>query len=561
VSETYISPIVWCLDTQLKQHVRLGRVMMFNLASRATAISSQIMRRFLPSPREAVVGRYFNGARKPSISSSDVVLVQCVEDLYYFGVFGQIISSLRERRSIQVEQFVLRSFQVGESRSLMVFLAYRLFNRLLGSKWVRLYSSFCDGVGYRSTGIQSPIGDVIDLCRAFASWRCLTTKDALISLVIDDVPVGDLVNDTFLRFKPAPTVNLVDFYLWFVIWQAYRDVRRARKYFARVRPKLYLTSYSTYIQHGIAVRVALQAGVKVFSFGNYQEFVKELSVNDWFHTKNPDSYADGFSKLENPQQKLLEAESALTARLSGTIDTAFGYMRKSAYAASDEPVPAVLGAFVIFLHDFYDSPHIYRDMVFPDFWKWICFTIEILEKSNARFFIKPHPNQVDLSKGVLSELKCRYPNLAIMSSNVTNKQLVDAGMACAVTVYGTVAHETAYMGVPTIACAHHPYINFGFCQTAKTKTEYADLLINHAGIKFDKPKMRRESLAFHYMHNLNLSAEEKLLMNAVAKFRSGCSRPEVGGHELVELLETISTLDAFEKSVTRIGFNSDMQLL
>lgn len=519
------------------------------------------VKKLLSDSQQATLAEYVRGIRRKAESPKVAVLVQCVEDLYYFGLFGQIASALHERQSVRVEQYVLRSLRVGEAKSFLTFIVSRLFiNPLHSFKWVRLYESFCDGVGYRSTSLH-PIGDVVDICRAWKCWRNLTDKESLIWMRIDGIVVGDLINDSFLRFKPAPTVDLKDTYLLILLWQAYRDVRRAKGYFAHTKPKLYLTSYSTYIQHGIPVRVALQNGVKVFSFGNLQEFTKELTLQDWVQTKNPNDYAKEFLMLDRQEERLALAEMALSTRLSGGVDSATSYMKKSAYMGLGKPVPDVRGAIVIFLHDFYDSPHVYRGMVFPDFWEWVCFTIETLKSANISFFMKPHPNQISLSDSVLSELKRSYPGLSMISSGITNKQLAEAGMSCAVTVYGTVAHEMAYMGVPTIACAHHPHIKFDFCQTAKSKTEYADLLINYTNIKFDKLKMRRESLAFYYMHNLNLSTEEKLLMNAVAKFRNGCSRSEVEGHELVELLETISTLDAFEKSVTKMGLNSDVQLL
>ncbi len=502
--------------------------------------------------RESEIYRYFSRVRHQP-SSADIVLVQCVEDLYYFGLFGQIISSLRERRSVRVEQFVLKSLRVGESSSFINFFAYRFANVLLGQKWIGLYNSFCDGIGYCSTGLHFPLGDIVDFYRAFVCWRRLTTRDSLIALVIDDVPVGDLVNDSFLRFKPAATVDLADFYLCLVIWQAYRDVRRARKYFTFVKPKLYLTSYTTYVQHGIAVRVALQCGVKVFSFCNYQELAKKLSYTDWVHTKNPDDYADNFSKLEHQEQRLVEADVALTLRMAGINDNAIAYMKKSAYAESVESIPDVRGALVIFLHDFFDSPHVYRDMVFPDFWEWVCFTIETLQKANTRFFIKPHPNQTDRSVGVLNQLKQLYPNVSIISSNISNKQLVQAGLACAVTVYGTVAHEMAYLGVPTIACARHPHVNFDFCQTAKNKQDYARLLSESTDIKLDKVVMRQQSLVFYYMHNLNLSAEEKSLWKTIFNFLNYCINPASKEQSPEKLLNCIAKHPEFNIYISKLS--------
>lgn len=477
-----------------------------------------------------------------------VVLVQCVEDIFYYGLFGQIITSLHERQAVHVDQYVLRSLNVGESASIWTFLKSRLVVNVLHSrKWVRLYRVYCDDVGFRNAAI-SPVSDVVDFYYAWQSWRKCTDKAVLINLEINGVVVGDLVNDSFLRFKPAPTVKLSDRYLLILLWQAHRDTRRAKAYFQNVRPAVYLTSYSTYIQHGIPVRVALQFGTRVFAFGNYQEFAKELKLEDNVHTKNPDAYADEFAACNDQMGKLAVAENAMSARMSGAIDGATAYMKKSAYAETGEKVPDVRGAVVVFLHDFYDSPHVYRNMVFPDFWEWICFTIDTLQCANIPFFIKPHPNQINLSNGVLDELKDLYPSVPILSSTITNKQLTEAGMLCAVTVYGTVAHEMAYLGVPTIASAHHPHISFDFCRTAKTKGEYATLLQECTKLSVDKVSMREQSLAFYYMHNLSLSENDKLLRDKVMKFRAACS--DCLNYDLVGDLAQLTQIEGYQEFIT-----------
>jgi hypothetical protein len=379
----------------------------------------------------------------------------------------------------------------------------------------------------------------------------LGSKDELVSVVIDGVLVGDLINDSYLRCKPAPTVSLADVYLWRIIWQAHRDVRRARRYFSRTRPLLYLTSYSTYIQHGIAVRVALLHGVRVISFGNYFEFGKVLSLKDWVHSKNPDSYAGGVATLTQRDEKLALAEVALSARMAGVIDSATSYMKRSAYALSNEAVPDVHGAAVIFLHDFYDSPHVYRDMVFPDFWEWICFTIETLQSAAQPFFIKPHPNQIRLSDGALGELRQRYPEVRMISSEITNKQLAEAGMACAITVYGTVAHEVAFLGVPTIACGHNPHISFDFCKTAKNRQEYADALRSCTSFRIESGKLRQQSLAFYYMHNLNMGEDDKALMSVCAEYRAACASGKTAGQALIAYLGRFGELRGFRSSLAR----------
>ncbi len=493
---------------------------------------------------------YFKAKPRRPVSSTNVVLVQCVEDLFYFGLFGEIVISLQKVQPIRAETFVLRSLTVGESKSVSLYFLRRLISCLHNYKWTRLYSSFCDAVGYSSTSFF-PICDFIDLYNAWICWKNLTDRRALVDLMISDVRVGDLINDSYLRFKPAPTVNLKDFYLCVVIWQAFRDVRRARQYFSKTKPALYLTSYSTYVQHGIAVRVALSYGVHVFSFGNFQEFAKKLTIQDDVHTKNPDAYASDFLRLNNKDEKLAEADTALALRISGGIDSATAYMKKSAYSSIKVDVPNVKDAVVIFLHDFYDSPHVYRDMVFPDFWEWICFTIETLANASIPFFIKPHPNQINLSDAVLNDLIHCYPAITFIPSEVSNKQIAEAGIVCAITIYGTVAHEMAYLGVSTITCANHPHVSFDFCLTAKNKKEYAAMLRNCTKVLYKKSEMRRQSLIFYYMHNLHLDIEDKILRDTVLKFRSACAEEtETPNSILVNYLKEINKLKGYTGFIT-----------
>jgi len=451
--------------------------------------------------------------RSPMVGGA-IVLVEGVEDPYYYMLFGTICEGLQSRRQSRVEVHMFATLRVGMADSASGLLpALFPLQRLLADRWVRLYRRFVDGVGYRGQSFD-PVGDIVDLVRSVKQWRVIRQGGGVRGLEIDGVPVGDLLNDTYLRFRPSPKLNVDDRFLLFILWNAYRGVRRAQRYFRDKRPQLYLTSYTTYLQHGIPARVALMEGIPVISFGNFQEFAKRLSRDDWFHTRNPDEYRREFERLTDKQTYLAEADRQLTLRLSGGIDSATAYMANSAYHATTDDVPDVRGAVVVFLHDFYDSPHVYRDLVFSDFWQWICFTLDTLNQAGIRYFLKPHPNQIALSGSVLDDLRGKYPGLPLISSAVTNRQLVDGGMMCAVTVYGTVAHEMAYFGIPTIACANHPHIAFDFCKTARDRDTYAQYLRGAATLKSDTELFRAQALQFFVMHNLALPPEEIALRDA-----------------------------------------------
>lgn len=509
-----------------------------------------LLRRYPDDEASLALSQHLGKERPRTNGRGARVLIQGVEDPYYLGVFGKIANALRARADVEVDLYVPASLNVAIGADWRSF-ALRTFplRRLKTDPWVRLYAPLVDRVGYRSATLGHPIGDDLDAIASARIWRSLGDVETLGAVTIDGVLVGDLVIDSYLRFRPSPRVVLDDPFLLYVLWQAHRDVRRARAYFRAARPRLYLGSYSTYVQHGVVARVALDEGVAVHTFGNMQRFGKQLTTEDVFHTMDPRPYREGFGSLDRKAERLGEAARQLEFRLSGGIDTATSYMARSAYAGGTVDAPDVRGAAVVFLHDFYDSPHVYADLVFPDFWAWICCTIETLEAARVPYFVKPHPNQIGLSEGVLAELRARYPRLPMLPIAVTNRQLADGGMACAITMYGTVAHEVAYLGVPSIGCARHPHAAFDFCRTAKSQEEYVALLGEAARLPRDEGKLREEALAFYCMHNLALGDDERALRDAMIALWKLCGRPHRTPREVIAQVDALAGEPGFRSFV------------
>jgi len=238
------------------------------------------------------------------------------------------------------------------------------FNRLLVNQWVRLWDVVTTKVAYRSTSLRYPLGDIIDAWQSWHMWRQLSSADDIETVSVCGVACGDLIIDTYLRFRPSPRVVIGDLLMLHLLWQAHRYVRSAMRYFHSMKPILYITTYTTYIQHGIATRVAIQEGVPVISFGNAQEFGMLHGDDYAYQVRNSLNYRHDFDLLTDSIPLLEEARIQLNARLMGVTDVATAYMKTSAYLETTKKIPNVCGAVIVFLHDFYDSPHIYPDLVF-----------------------------------------------------------------------------------------------------------------------------------------------------------------------------------------------------
>jgi hypothetical protein len=497
--------------------------------------------------------------RHPPITGKPSILVQGAEDPFYLVLFSALAIKLAKRGlgcALVVPRGVSGSVGAGWLHSIHRSAPVAW---LKARPWVEAYGAACrQRVGLRCNTWGYPVGDARDYFASLRIWRGLTDARDLDALHVHGLHVGDLVIDSYLRFRPSPRLDLTDPFLFQVIWSAHCVARRAVAFFARSNGQCLLTSYTTYIEHGVPARAALAAGAAVWSFGTFELFAKRLSPTDAFHTKNCQDYRAAFDALDDQDRRLSEADGRMKARLQGQLDTATAYMRVSAYASrSAFDVEAVRGAVVIFLHDFYDSPHVYRDLVFSDFWSWACFTIETLQAAGHRVAVKPHPNQIAEGRSVVGDLAGRYRGVQILDANVNNVQLAEAGIVCGVTVYGTIAQELAYLGVPVLACAEHPHASFGFCRTARTLAEYRALLAEPTRTPLTKPEMKRQALAFYYMHNLADGPRDHFLRVHFADLYVACSDPDDDGTKAISMFDTLMAslpLDDFVDDFVRTRF-------
>jgi hypothetical protein len=443
------------------------------------------------------------GGRQPS-NSPPLVMLEAVEASFFYNLQAQLVCGLGD---VRVGRWVSASLGYSAAASLRDIVATMLDRWLFsGWKWRRLYDVFCSGPCEFAGRWRAPWKEIAYLLRARQIFNGLQSKEQLAALAVDGIRIGDLVIDAYLRFRPSPELNLRDRYLVSVLRQAVKDLDSCRAYFEKTKPSLYLTTHATYIQHGVPARVAVSMGIATWALGNAQEYGTRLSSDHLVQTRRNLNYSRDFAKLKQHEALIGEAAQALGGRLSGVADTVTSF-QKSAYEVRTQDVPDVRGAAVVFLHDFYDSPHIYRWMIFHDFWEWTCVTIETLLETGLPFVVKPHPSQRAESLGDLERLAQKYPGVRIISSDISNRQLVDGGMACAITVYGSVAAEMAFMGIPSIACGDNPHASFDAFALATSRAQYLELLRDFPNLSYNAATLREQACAFYYMHNLSDGAE------------------------------------------------------
>src|SRR5262249_32711825 len=155
---------------------------------------------------------------------------------------------------------------------------------------------------------RAPWRELAFAWRAWRFFRSLESKEQLAGLAGGGILICDLVIGSYLRFKPTAEGDLDDLYLFVILRPAVKDVSTPYAYFRKARPCLYLTTYATYIQHGIPVRVAVALGIPVRSFANAQEFSTVLTKDHFFQTTRCGDYSERFARLPDGDEKIARAD-------------------------------------------------------------------------------------------------------------------------------------------------------------------------------------------------------------------------------------------------------------
>lgn len=367
----------------------------------------------------------------------------------------------------------------------------------------------------------------------------LKTQRDIMNITVDDLSLGDLIYDSYNRFFLVPTAVLDDPRLLACIQRVLSIYFASKEFLEKTPVAAIFTDHAVYWSGGVLSRLALRRGIPVFHVPFYPVTLVRLDPQT-FHglPDDPAGFPAGegsckltlpyhlfpklFARLTKEQQEagVLRARRDLETRLSGSSkfdptvlggSTAYRPVAEgSARLTKTGDRPRML----IMLHDFCDAPHAFRSHLFDDNYHWAVWMLERASQSPYDWYVKSHPYALhDPEMGakndvVLAELKARFPKVTFLDPGVSNLQLVQEGITAMFTGYGTVGHEFAYMGVPSVNAADNPHVNYGFNLHARTREELAAYIEGAADLRIEIDKRQIEEYAYmryiaYYDHELH----------------------------------------------------------
>lgn len=333
----------------------------------------------------------------------------------------------------------------------------------------------------------------------------LRSKRDVICLTINNVWIGDLIYDSYLRTFSEPTIDInspkfLDFLLesieLLMFWEAY---------FRAYEVRAINVSHCVY-NLAIPMRVAISKGIPAFQANVthlYRLDPQKLFAYTDFHYF-PERFAELSEHVRVDGLKI--AKQQIDKRFNGEIGVNMTYSTKSAYGVIKEErllMESPRKKIFVALHMFFDSPHPYGKTMFADFYEWCEFLGEVSECTDYDWYIKTHPDYLPGTIEIVQELVNKFPKFTWLPADASHHQIISEGIDLALTVYGTIGFEYAALGIPVInASLSNPHIAYDFNLHPKSIEEYRTLLIHPDlwSLNIDV-KQVHEYYFMRYIHN------------------------------------------------------------
>ena len=315
----------------------------------------------------------------------------------------------------------------------------------------------------------------------------IKSKSDLENYKINNILIGDLIYDSFLKKNLVPTLdisseNFKNFFLdslrLFFFWENYFKINKIKS----------LVLYHCVYVSAIPLRIALLKNIPSYIY-NYERVYK----------LNQSRKFVGLEYLDYSKKKIIKKfKGKVTGDIPYLSKTAYGKIINKRVIKNSDKIKVLIAP-----HSFCDSPHCFGNNLFTDHHEWLDSLGKISNDTDYDWYIKCHPDftsYFDDTEGLIKKFVIKYPKIKFLKSSTSHKQIIKEGINVVLTVNGNIANEYPFFGVPAInASLNNPHVSYNFSITPKNKNEYLKLIKKLKSLKLKIKK--NEILEYHFMKN------------------------------------------------------------
>lgn len=327
----------------------------------------------------------------------------------------------------------------------------------------------------------------------------IKNKSDILSIKINNINIGDLLYDSFLKRYSLATIdinsyNFRNYLKLFIYLFIYWDF-----FFKKNNVKSLIVSHSVY-STAIPLRIAINNGIKCYVPNT--NYLYALSKKRLLTDLEYLDFKMKFLQLNHEIKKksLLIAKNSLLKRFKGSFSKDIYYSKNLSFKNINyNKIKFDKNKFNVLIaaHSFSDSPHIYGDLLFNDFYEWLIFLGHLSKKTEYNWYIKDGPDYPLINEFILNQFTINFPNIKLLPRNCSHHLLVK-NIDLVLTCYGTIAHEYPYFNVPVInASKNNPHKDYKFSIHPKNILDYKIKILQAKKLKIKINK--NEIFEFYYM--------------------------------------------------------------
>ena len=356
---------------------------------------------------------------------------------------------------------------------------------------------------YKSFGVSSVLNNklnniqLINLTnKIYKKITQVSSKKYFLQFRYENVLIGDLIYDSFLRFEAKHTTHIKNpefkkfVYQQILIFAYWLNIFKKYKISALV---LSHTVYMLALPLRIAVTrnvpsyIATLTSINLYNNKRCYEF-DDQAINQNFINLNKDIKKKYLEYSKKKIKEKFNAKSKFFVVLS-KIDESSILIKKNKFIFWIKNNNNLIlnnkkKNIIIYAHCFYDAPHIVRHL-FLDFYDWLDFLGKVSIQTDYNWFIKLHPHTLNpqLSNIVFEDLLKKYPKFNILDKKITTGEIITKADLI-LTIYGSAAFEFAYFKKKVLLGSPYThYKNYNFCLQPKNKKQYLYFIKNLGKIK------------------------------------------------------------------------------
>ena len=340
--------------------------------------------------------------------------------------------------------------------------------------------------------------------------KTINTKKKLFDLKVHDVWIGIDIYETYLK-NQRPTIDFNDTFFWSVLEEGVELLLFWEDFFRNNNISGVILSHDCYNHMNILAKVAYKSDVPVYLPGPIG--IYKVSEPFDLYKDRFKNYKKYFYNLSENEKKLAIkwSKDKLDLRLAGEVGVDMRYSKKSAFNPNQTNENILKASdkikVLIAVHDFFDNPHGYGEMLFTDFYEWLKFLVEISKKTNYDWYIKTHPDYSSAELNCLDDIVLSCSNITLVPPEASWHQLANEGLNFVLTCWGTVGHELPLLGVQVInASANNPHIAYDFNWHATTLQKYEEMLLDLDSLE-NKININ-EIYEFYYLSHMHTKVDD-----------------------------------------------------